>query len=252
MYYCPMCGAGPFWTVDALMAHGAVCPVLHPPEPPPPEPPPPEPPPPEPPPPEPPPIVPCTIAIGAPASAAQGETVSVSAVVRNISAYNFSYRTEILAGTVRIFFTSEVITSGSSKTYSASFTMPGVNVTILVWVERWASTYWAYDSSASKVVAFLPPEPYTKQVPVTVQNLSYKGGVSTSAILEVTVGARLRGIERIGPFVSSMTFGPGETKPLRFDIAIESADVGNLMTLDALVARPDGGIIASKTKLEVV
>jgi len=110
-------------------------------------------PPPEPPPPEPPPIVPCLINITAPASAAEGEAVNVSALIVNVSAYNFSYRTEILAGTVRIFFTSEVITSGSSKTYSASFTMPGSDVTILVWVERWASTYWAYDNAASKLIA---------------------------------------------------------------------------------------------------
>jgi len=47
MYYCPVCGAGPFWTIPALLAHAAVCtgPVFPEPEPPPPEPPPPEPPP---------------------------------------------------------------------------------------------------------------------------------------------------------------------------------------------------------------
>ena len=94
--------------------------------------------------------------------------------------------------------------------------------------------------------------PYTKRVTVTVKNTSSRGGVGTSATLEVTVGARLRGIERIGPFVSSLAFGPGETKTLLFDITIEVQDFGNTMTLDALVARPDGGIITSDTKLEVV
>jgi len=97
-----------------------------------------------------------------------------------------------------------------------------------------------------------PPPPYTKRVTVTAQNTSTRGGVGTSAILEITVGARLRGTERIGPYVSSMSFGPGETKTLQFDIPIGSADIGNTMVLDALVARPEGGIIASGTKLEVV
>ena len=66
------------------------------------------------------------------------------------------------------------------------------------------------------------------------------------------MGARLRGTERIGPFVSNLAFGSGETKILPFDIYIGSADVGYQLTTDAMVARPDGGIITSDTKVEVV
>ena len=210
---------------------------------------------PEPPPPEPeppPPIYPCSISIGAPASAARGETVSVSATIRNVSAYHFSYRTEIHAGGSLLLSTDEVIASGASRTYNTSRVMPAGNVTILVWVERWVSDHWAYDNSASQVVALLLPLPYTKRVTVTAQNTSSRGGVGTSAILEITVGARLRGTERIGPYVSSMSFGPGETKTLLFDIVIGSADVGYQLTTDALIAQPDGGIIDSATKVEAV
>ncbi|MBA7647846.1 hypothetical protein ES703_55625 [subsurface metagenome] len=254
-YWCPTCGAGPFSSQAELDAHMA---AAHPP------------------PPQyycpycgaafssqaeldahiatahPPPVVPCTISISAPASAAEGETVSVSATISNVSPYHYSYKTEILAGGTLLLSTDEVITSGSSRTYNAAFAMPGYDVTILVWVERWSFDHWTYDNAASRVVALLAPQPYTKQVTVTVRNTSTRGGIGTSATLEVTVGARLRGTERIGPFVSSMSFGPGETKTIQFDIAIGSTDVGYQLTTDALVARPDGGIIASDTKVEVV
>ena len=99
------------------------------------------------------------ISISAPASAAEGETVSVSATIRNVSAYHYSYKTEIYAEGTLLFSTDEVITSGSSRTYNAAFAMPGYDVTILVWVERWSFDHWAYDNSASKevAVAVAPP-----------------------------------------------------------------------------------------------
>lgn len=105
-------------------------------------------------------VVPCSIFIDAPDSAGEGETVNVSATIRNVLPYHYSYKTEIYAGGTLIFSTDEVITSGSSKTYTASFVMPGGDITILVWVERWSVDYWAYDNAESKLVTLEVPEEY--------------------------------------------------------------------------------------------
>jgi len=105
-----------------------------------------------------------TISITAPSSAKKGASVPVSVKVTNNTAYNYSYKATIYAvpdlyPDFTIGSIDQVITSGSSVTRSASFTMPDCNTTVFVWVERWAATYWAYDSSASKVVSFEVPVP---------------------------------------------------------------------------------------------
>ena len=108
-----------------------------------------------------------SITLTAPVSAAQGEVVSVAVTVTNISAYHYSFKTEIykvpdLYPDEKIFDngpTGEIITSGSARTYGASFVMPDCNVTVLVWVERWNFDHWEYDNAVSKVVLLYVPVP---------------------------------------------------------------------------------------------
>jgi len=137
------------WTIDPWLAAHMVSYEVYEPEPEPPEP-------------EPEVVVPCEITITAPNSAAEGETVNASVKIKNVSAYNYSYKATIYAvpdlypdfviGTI-----DQVITSGSSVTRNVSFTMPDCKVTIFVWVERWAADHWAYDNSASRIVSLEVP-----------------------------------------------------------------------------------------------
>jgi len=101
------------------------------------------------------------IAITAPSSAEEGKLVSVSARVTNITALDLPFRVKIYA--VEDIYAvpepeeligsfEEVITNGSSKTYSASFTMPAWDTIILVMVHRFV-VYWDYDNLDSKVVS---------------------------------------------------------------------------------------------------
>ena len=101
------------------------------------------------------------IAITAPDSAEEGERVSVSARVTNITALDLSFRVKIYA--VRDIYAvpepeeiigsfEEVIGSGIAKTYSASFTMPAWDTIILVMVHRFV-VYWDYDNVNSKLVS---------------------------------------------------------------------------------------------------
>ena len=103
--------------------------------------------------------VPCEISIEAPDSAQEGQVVNVAATIKNVSSYHYSYKTSIYAGVTLLLSTDEIITSGSSKTYNTSFTMPAGDITILVWVERWFFDHWVYDNSASKDVSLEVPVP---------------------------------------------------------------------------------------------
>jgi len=121
-----------------------------------------------------------TISITAPSSAKKGASVPVSVKVTNNTAYNYSYKATIYAvpdlyPDYVIGSIDQVITSGSSVTRSASFTMPACNTTVFVWVERWAATYWAYDSSASKVVGLEVTYPATdiKNIAIVVRGPAY-------------------------------------------------------------------------------
>lgn len=101
------------------------------------------------------------IAITAPNSAEEGEPVSVSARVTNITALDLSFKVKIYA--VEDIYAvpepeeiigsfEEVITSGITKDYGASFTMPAWDTNILVMVHRFV-VYWDYDTHASKIVS---------------------------------------------------------------------------------------------------
>lgn len=101
------------------------------------------------------------IAITVPDSAEEGEQVSVSAQVTNISALDLSFRVKLYAvediyavpDPSDLLDTFEgTIGSGASKPVSGSFTMPAWGTTILVMVHRFVA-YWDYDNSASKVVS---------------------------------------------------------------------------------------------------
>jgi len=103
-------------------------------------------------------VVPCEITIDAPDSAAEGEKVSVSALLKNVSSYGSMYKTEISAvpdlfPAFRIGTIEKYIDSGESFTAYGSFTMPASNTTILIGVERWAVDHWIYDNSASRAVS---------------------------------------------------------------------------------------------------
>ena len=105
-----------------------------------------------------------SIAITAPSSAKKGTTVNASVTVKNITEYHYSFRGNIYAvpdyyPDYIIGSIDQVITSGSSVTRNVSFTMPDCGVTIFIWLERWAATYWAYVGSASKVVSLEVPVP---------------------------------------------------------------------------------------------
>jgi len=101
------------------------------------------------------------IAITAPGSAEEGEEVSASAQVMNISALDLPFRVKLYA--VEDIYAvpapeelidsfEEVIESGASKTISGSFTMPAWDTNILVMVHRFV-TYWDYDTHDTKVVS---------------------------------------------------------------------------------------------------
>ncbi|MBA7473494.1 hypothetical protein ES708_09720 [subsurface metagenome] len=101
------------------------------------------------------------IAITAPDSAEEGEEVSVSAQVTNITALDLPFRVKLYAvediyavpdpGDLLDTFEG-TIGSGASKLVSGSFTMPAWDTTILVMVHRFV-VYWDYDTHASKVVS---------------------------------------------------------------------------------------------------
>jgi len=102
-----------------------------------------------------------TIAIDVPSSAEEGERVSASVRVTSTLSYHASYKGDIKAVPDRypdyvLDTIDQVIMSGSSVTRNVSFTMPDCNVTVFIWVERWSSDHWVYDSSGSKVVSYVP------------------------------------------------------------------------------------------------
>ena len=109
-------------------------------------------------------IVPCEITIDAPDSAGEGEKVSVSVLLKNVSSISIMYKTEIYAvpdlfPDFRIGTIEKNINSGSTFTAYGSFTMPASNTTVFIWVERWAVDHWVYDNAATRVVSLeLVPE----------------------------------------------------------------------------------------------
>ena len=124
-----------------------------------------------------------SISITAPSSAEEGERVSVSVRVTNISPENYAFRgtiyvlpdlyLEYVIGSIY-----RVIISGASEVVNASFLMPDCGVTIFIWLERWSSaTDWAYDGSASKVVSLEIPAPETFHLRVHVPSWAYGGYV---------------------------------------------------------------------------
>lgn len=110
-----------------------------------------------------------SISITAPSSAREGDRVSVSARVTNISADSYSFRVKLYA--VRDIYAvpapgdlldtfEEIIGSGAYKTISGSFTMPAWDTIILVMVHRFLN-YWDFDNYTTKVVSSIeaPVEP---------------------------------------------------------------------------------------------
>ncbi|GAI55956.1 unnamed protein product, partial [marine sediment metagenome] len=119
-----------------------------------------------------------SIAITAPSSAEEGEKVSVSVKVTNTRTIGYIFKTEIFAvpdayPDYLIFSTEDIIFGGSSKTYSASFTMPDCNTTVFVWLERFEFNRWNYEGSASKVVSLEVPAPETFHLSVHVPSGGY-------------------------------------------------------------------------------
>ncbi|MBA7563548.1 hypothetical protein ES708_05207 [subsurface metagenome] len=135
------------------------------------------------------------IVITAPDSAEEGEQVSVSAQVTNITASDLSFRVKIYA--VRDIYAvpepeeligsfEEVIGSGVSKTYSGAFTMPAWDTIVLVMVYRFV-VYWDYDTHATKVVSL-----ETKEALPTVLGIGALAilGIGVLAVLGIALVAR--------------------------------------------------------------
>lgn len=109
-----------------------------------------------------------SIEITVPDSAEEGATVPVSVEIKNVSEFHYSFRTEIYANVDLLLSKDATIPSGWTKTYDTSFIMPAVEVTILVWVERWSFDHWEYDNSASRIVSLKIPVPETFHLSVFV------------------------------------------------------------------------------------
>ena len=123
-----------------------------------------------------------SISITAPSIAEEGERVSVSVKVTSTLAYHASYKGDIFVvpddySHYVIGSIDQVIMSGSSVTLNVSFTMPDCNVTILLWLERWAFDHWTYDGSASKVVSLEIPAPETFHLSILVPSWAAGGYV---------------------------------------------------------------------------
>ncbi|GAJ15396.1 unnamed protein product, partial [marine sediment metagenome] len=89
----------------------------------------------------------------------------------------YIFKTEIFAlpdayPHYRIYYAEDVIYGGSSKGYSALFTMPDCNTTVFVNVERWENNKWNYEGMASKVVS-LEIVPATFHLSVSVPSGGY-------------------------------------------------------------------------------
>lgn len=98
------------------------------------------------------------ISITAPSSAKEGEKVSLSVLLKNVSSYNYMFKTEIYAvpelfPDFRIGTIEKNINSGSSFTAYGSFIMPACKTTIFIWVERLVNGSWSYTGSGSKIVS---------------------------------------------------------------------------------------------------
>ena len=138
-----------------------------------------------------------SISITAPSSAEEGESVSVSVVVKNISERIYTFKTDIYA--VPDLYPDYLIGGGQAtifpgdwKLYSASFTMPDCNTTVFVSVERWSFDHWVYDKTASKVVSLEIPVPETFHLSVSVHPDGYvdPGAGNYPAYSTVTLTAR--------------------------------------------------------------
>ena len=123
-----------------------------------------------------------SISITAPSSAEEGEGVSVSVRVTNTRDIGYIFKTEIFAlpdayPHYLISSSEDIIYGGSSKTYSASFTMPDCNTTVFVSVDRFELDRWNYEGVASKVVSLQIPAPATYHLDVFVPSWAYGGYV---------------------------------------------------------------------------
>lgn len=124
--------------------------------------------------------------ITAPASATQGFTVSVSMVVKNNSSSartlmgNYNYGT----GTLNMSPSSASVAAGASKTFTASFTMPSSNVTLILsafYVDP-NTGEWATGDSQYRSISLVveePPEPPLDEFigVITKKELDLGGGV---------------------------------------------------------------------------
>jgi hypothetical protein len=101
------------------------------------------------------------IEITAPGSAEEGELVSVSALVTNISALDLPFRVKLYA--VRDIYEvpapeelidsfEGIIESGAFQTISGSFIMPAWDTTVIVMV-YWFTDHWNFDGYATKLVS---------------------------------------------------------------------------------------------------
>lgn len=111
------------------------------------------------------------ISITAPSSAREGEKVSGSVSIRNISESRRRFYAEIFANPelypgFLIGTRDDILYPGESATRGVSFTMPDCNTTVFVSVKRWSVDHWTYDNSDTKVVGLGVPAPPPPPPPV--------------------------------------------------------------------------------------
>ncbi|MBA7563547.1 hypothetical protein ES708_05206 [subsurface metagenome] len=124
-----------------------------------------------------------SISITAPSSAEEGKRVSVYVWVTNTRTIGYIFKIEISAlpdiyPHYLIYYAEDIIFGGSSKGYSALFTMPDCNTTVFVNVERWENDRWNWEGVKSKVVSLEIPVPETFHLSVSVPS---GGSISPSS-----------------------------------------------------------------------
>lgn len=105
----------------------------------------------------------CSVIVNAPDSKQEGEAVQVTVEVTNLDTIGgWFFETGIWMDSVRLRYWNEQILPGATKTYSAEFTMPAYDVSILGWVERVTSLdpyEKVFCGADAKTVAYTPPVP---------------------------------------------------------------------------------------------
>ena len=122
-----------------------------------------------------------SIFITAPSSAQEGDQVSVSATVKNISVNFEVFRVKIYANLELLGTFEDMILSMFDRTFNVSFTMPADDITLAVVVYQFTNV-WNFDNQSIKFIELgvseaPPPEEYPptdiKNIAISVLEMEY-------------------------------------------------------------------------------